>query len=1036
MLSSDTVIQSAIENNDSIDLEQQEANLASEDEEINHTHFGPDDTRVLSFDAPSTRVPRGKKKKKKKGKNKSNNNAVQGTSANNNSSAPVPTITGRGVTAPIDSASTHKIKLGAPIRSINDKKMGQMMTLFEMLLKKVVRSTATEEDVLAFLHSPSFVTLDLDKISSLVTNSASTVNDMIDIINNSDVRTFSSRSDDAGTDDSGSSVQVASTIKSCKRLIRKNRAGAASHRLDSWTKGDRPASLDDPSVIQRLQALHPSADDRDALPLGNNGDLRSPLVIRKDAIAAVIMDLPKESGTGIYSWTYELVQILWNHSETLRDLIATLFTKMATGILPHSSVWLRSRIIALENTSSAKIRPIAVSDPWIRVGARIISNLVLGECGPFLSNHQLGIGKKGGAEILVHTTSLVKDSILNDTRSTNAIITLDCTNAFNSIRRSFIAEGIKEACPQLLPFFQWSYGSPVDLMVNAKQPLLRSCTGVRQGDPLGPLFFSLGIAKALRAATTTHSNFVLYLAFLDDIVLLGDATKCLAVMEDIERKFRPLGLTFNRSKCRMFTRPENQVATDIPRTDEGLSVLGIPIGKPEFVSSKLQHLSGEQTASLDKLKHFAPAEAFVLLKSCFNTRPIYSMRGLAPELTAAMASSHDAKMESALAATVGVSSLPPTSVEVKNLPATLGGVGMRGMKIVHRGAWTSSWVSSLQSAKVFYPTFFDQWIQYSSFDVEVVREFFPDIPEGTSDPRSVILPIIDSQDSLPSQKELVSKKDKAIHERLLNDLKASEPLKAAWLSSSSVKGISSWLYSATNPLMDNTISDDAFRDGLRLRLLLDVFDDPPGIRRKCSCIHDQGRDMDKFHALACKIPSAIRKKRHDYVRNHIAKFLETIAPTMSVSKEIPVPNPLPRKGTCVADLAFTIENSLKFLDVAITTPCTISVMSRNTRSVAGAPAADKEKDKMSKYKDSYGPEILPHLIPFVVESTGRLGKQAEAFIAAMMARTHVDPRYDKKLKAAKVLLSRQIAATLVEYNSRIFRVVQNKSTIVGPRQSQ
>jgi hypothetical protein len=89
---------------------------------------------------------------------------------------------------------------------------------------------------------------------------------MVDIINQSDIRVFRPTSDTNIEDinDSTTSSNMA-TVRSCKRLIRKNRAGAAASRLDSWSRGERPASLDDPSVVRRLSNLHPAADDRDVL---------------------------------------------------------------------------------------------------------------------------------------------------------------------------------------------------------------------------------------------------------------------------------------------------------------------------------------------------------------------------------------------------------------------------------------------------------------------------------------------------------------------------------------------------------------------------------------------------------------------------------------------------------------------------------------------------------------------------------------------------------------------------------------------------
>jgi hypothetical protein len=89
----------------------------------------------------------------------------------------------------------------------------------------------------------------------------------------------------------------------------------------------------------------------------------------------------------------------------------------------------------------------------------------------------------------------------------------------------------------------------------------------------------------------------------------------------------------------------------------------------------------------------------------------------------------------------------------------------------------------------------------------VIREFFTDIPDG-GDMAAVVLPILESTDEIPTQKVLVAKQDAAKHQTLLNSLKASDPLKASWLSSASTKGISSWLYIASNPLQGISISEE------------------------------------------------------------------------------------------------------------------------------------------------------------------------------------------------------------------------------------
>ncbi len=56
-----------------------------------------------------------------------------------------------------------------------------------------------------------------------------------------------------------------------------------------------------------------------------------------------------------------------------------------------------------------------------------------------------------------------------------------------------------EGCRELHNFLVWAYGGASDLLADPWTVIViaRSETGVRQGDPLGPLFFCLGIASTL-----------------------------------------------------------------------------------------------------------------------------------------------------------------------------------------------------------------------------------------------------------------------------------------------------------------------------------------------------------------------------------------------------------------------------------------------------------------------------------------------------------------------------------------------------------
>ena len=83
---------------------------------------------------------------------------------------------------------------------------------------------------------------------------------------------------------------------------------------------------------------------------------------------------------------------------------------------------------------------------------------------------------------------------------------LDIQNALNSIQRDVLLRKCLINCPEIFRLASLAYGSPTPPMANGN--FIWSDSGVQQGDPLGPLLFSLAIHDI---ASSMKSNFnVLY----------------------------------------------------------------------------------------------------------------------------------------------------------------------------------------------------------------------------------------------------------------------------------------------------------------------------------------------------------------------------------------------------------------------------------------------------------------------------------------------------------------------------------------------
>ena len=124
---------------------------------------------------------------------------------------------------------------------------------------------------------------------------------------------------------------------------------------------------------------------------------------------------------------------------------------------------------------------------------------------------------------------------------------IDFRNAFNSIRRDIILSQVKEHTPSIYKMIWQSYSSQSYLYFGDKD-LLYSMEGVQQGDPLGPLLFSLGIRQLMKSCKSEVN-----LWYLDDGTVCGDPK---TVQEDLQRILEasnPLGLSVNSEKCEIFT---------------------------------------------------------------------------------------------------------------------------------------------------------------------------------------------------------------------------------------------------------------------------------------------------------------------------------------------------------------------------------------------------------------------------------------------------------------------------------------------------
>ena len=103
--------------------------------------------------------------------------------------------------------------------------------------------------------------------------------------------------------------------------------------------------------------------------------------------------------------------------------------------------------------------------------------------------HQLSLGTPRGTEVVVH---IIKRYIKENHYTDKVVLKLDFKNDFNNMRRDKILTKVIEHIPWLYLMIWQSYTNASNLYFGDEY-IIESEKGVQQGDPLGPLLFSLGL---------------------------------------------------------------------------------------------------------------------------------------------------------------------------------------------------------------------------------------------------------------------------------------------------------------------------------------------------------------------------------------------------------------------------------------------------------------------------------------------------------------------------------------------------------------
>lgn len=723
-----------------------------------------------------------------------------------------------------------------------------------------------------------------------------------------------------------------------------------------------------PETLAALGSKHPAPADDLSFPDPPDLDTHSLTVTGQEVIAA-LSSFRSGSAGGLDGLSPQHLKDLvcsgaGEAGESLLKELTALVNLMLCGKVNEVviDVLYGANLCALRKKDGG-IRPIAVGTTYRRMAAKICCKFY----GEVVSNKfrplQLGYGSKGGCEAAVHALS----AYLNSGKG-EVILKVDIKNAFNSINRDTLLAETRKELPKIFCFLWQCYRHPSKLLY--RENLLESAVGCQQGDPLGPVIFSLAILPIIRQL---NSKFNVW--YLDDGTLGGDVDTVLNDLIFLKNQFNTIGLELNFSKCELFfnkitNKPLtlskfNAIAPGIKICEKStLRLLGSPIfddAFPTFIDEKIQNFNDVS----DRLSQINMHSAMTLIRfCCFGPKLIYFLRASHLWKHALLLDKMDQIIKHTLTSILNVA-MDDRAWAQATLPISMGGLGVRKITSISLPAFISSVHSTdklIRNILSFTPINFDVPCFTEAMDAWKIACPNSNIPVYPSSQRQWDEPLC-----------------RVVRENLLSTSNTTAERARLLAVGEWESGL--WLHALPSSNIGTLFDDTTFRLAVALRLGASCCSP-----HRCHC----GEVVNSLghHGLSCS-RSAGRMARHANINDIIRRALVAVGVPAVLE-----PNGLARDDGKRPDgmslFPWKMGRPLVWDATCVDTLAPSHLPSSSC--CAGAAAAAAENLKRRKYSNLVGSYIFE---PFGVETLGPWGPSAHIIFKDLSKRL-VDTSRDPK----------------------------------------
>eukprot|EP01091_Cochliopodium_minus_P008654 TRINITY_DN1999_c0_g1_i12.p1 TRINITY_DN1999_c0_g1~~TRINITY_DN1999_c0_g1_i12.p1 ORF type:complete len:1018 (+),score=208.55 TRINITY_DN1999_c0_g1_i12:231-3056(+) len=720
-------------------------------------------------------------------------------------------------------------------------------------------------------------------------------------------------------------------IRTAKKLVALGRDRNAKNVLESKGK----AVIDNEGFV-KLQEKFPQNIGMRIIPEEDPPEIIKvqPKIVRKS-----IYSFNKNTSCGRDSWKIShIISFIKTGVPHYNNVNLKTLTKfinnILSGKLPKTAApFFTSAPLLLFVGQDSVPRPIACGEIFRRLSSKVlVASQKLAIKKQFGNTGQMAISETSGGEKIIHIAQSIVAK--NGNQKGLSVLKIDLKNAFNSVDRNVMFKEVRSKLPRMSRYVEYCYGNHSYKFVEDR--LIISQTGVDQGDPLGPVLFSLVLNRVIKKIDGEFNDVLMNAWFLDDGLIIAPVKTLQQIVTFMQKEFTEIGLELNMKKTTVWWTSMldewKDFHQDIIRDHNSfLPLLGGFIYNPEKDTSKIkfieQKLEGinKLVVKINKIEH--PQTQYILIKNCVASSIIHLLRITNFPLIKKYIKEFDTILNDALRSILGAEFSFYQRKQMA-LPIKMGGMGIPIIKNIADIAYLSSFSASCGAFKKLTKLILEPF--KSSIFTNTLKRVNDAFGEGSNFGIT----------NFTAQKAQKAVSKMWAEKQVKWLLQKGSRIDKARITSLQVDQAGTFYSFRPDKKLNTYMTLQEFQAFAGYRMGIPLYK-KDSLCKKCK----ERVDVFGAHTSTCKFGKEVIN-RHDKVRDTLGEIGQQMG--LGVKKEAKLPYSKDNKRP--GDVQFNGLKPGKTIDIDVTLKCPIST-SNIDNAIDGSLLKNAEEKKIEKYKN-------------------------------------------------------------------------------------